>query len=301
MQNKIEEFLNYLAVEKGYSENTLAAYRNDLSQFTSYLHGTPRLDTWTQVSKGALIEYILHLKGDREYTSATVARKIAAIKSFFHFLVATGQAAEDPTEELDSPKVSKRLPRTLSRDEIETLLAAPGEGDSHKALRDRALLELLYATGMRVSEIVSLDQADIDLSTNTVRVGGRDGKQRIIPIAPRAAQALQDYVDRGRPVFAKGTTATAFFLNPRGSQLTRQGLWLIIKKYVDTAGIEAEVTPHTLRHSFATHLLDKGADLRNVQELLGHSNISTTQIYTQVTTGDKVRQTENFSENGGSH
>lgn len=298
MNTNIDEFLNHLAVEKGYSANTLAAYRNDLSQFAAYIQEHTKASSWSEVGQGALIDYILHLKGDREYTSATVARKVAAIKSFFHYLVATHVIIEDPTADLDSPKVNKRLPRTLSRDEVEILLSAPGESDSHKALRDRALLELLYASGMRVSEIVALQQDDVDLVNRTVRVTSSDDKKtRLIPIAPRAAEALAAYQEKGRPAFAKGTNATAFFLNPRGTQLTRQGLWLIIKKYVETAGIEAEVTPHTLRHSFATHLLDKGADLRNVQELLGHSNISTTQVYTQLSS-DKLRQTEVYADNG---
>ncbi len=296
MNSQLEEFLNYLVAEKGYSPNTLAAYRNDLSQFGGYIQEHTPAQSWSDVGQGALIEYILYLKGDREYTSATVARKVAAIKSFFHYLIARGVIAEDPTADLDSPKVNKRLPRTLSHDEVEILLSAPGESDSHKALRDRALLELLYASGMRVSEIVGLQAEDVDLANRTVRVSSADQrKTRIIPIAPRAAEALAQYAERGRPTFAKGTNASAFFLNPRGTQLTRQGLWLIIKKYVEAAGIQAEVTPHTLRHSFATHLLDKGADLRNVQELLGHSNISTTQIYTQLA-GDKLRQVEAYAE-----
>lgn len=283
MNNQIEEFLNYLAENKHYSANTLAAYRNDLSQFVAYLHDNAGIQGWDAVGKTTLINYILHLKGDREYTSATVARKVAAVKSFFHYLQAKSLISDDPTTELDSPKVNKRLPRTLSRREVETLLAAPGETDTHKALRDRALLELLYASGMRVSEIVSLEQGDVDLANGHVKVSGRNSsKPRVIPIAPRATRALSEYAEKGRPVFAKGSQASAFFLNPRGTQLTRQGLWLIIKKYVEEAGIEAEVTPHTLRHSFATHMLDKGADLRNVQELLGHSNISTTQVYTQI-------------------
>lgn len=283
MFGTVEEFLQYLAVEKGYTDNTLMAYRNDLSQFTSYLESHTTIQGWAEVGQGTLIEYILHLKGDREYTSATVARKVAAIKAFFHYLRAVGKVAEDPTSELDSPKVNKRLPHTLSREEVELLLTAPGESDSHKALRDRALLEMLYATGMRVSEIVSLKVSDVDVSASLVRVNSRDGKSaRTIPVAPRAMDALVEYIERGRGVFAKGTNAPALFLNPRGTQLTRQGLWLIIKRYVEAAGIDAEVTPHTLRHSFATHLLDNGEDLRSVQELLGHSNISTTQIYTQV-------------------
>ena len=296
MQETIEAFLNHLTVEKEYTANTLSAYRNDLFQFMAYLQEHARVHDWTSVNRDALVDYMFHLKGDREYTSATVARKVAAMKSFFHYLKSTNVVADDPTAELDSPKVNKRLPRTLSPQEVEALLAAPGESDSHKVLRDRALLELLYASGMRVSEIVSLQQEDVDADGRHVRVRSSDGKKtREIPIAPRAAQALVGYAERGRPAFAKGAATGAFFLNPRGTQLTRQGLWLIIKKYVEAAGIEAEVTPHTLRHSFATHLLDRGADLKNVQELLGHSNISTTQIYTQLA-GDKARAGELVQE-----
>lgn len=301
MYSSIEEFLTYLTAEKGYSVNTLAAYRNDLAQFSSYIETRTSVTDWSQVGQGTLIEYILHLRGDREYTSATVARKVAAIKSFFHYLVATKQIPTDPTTDLDSPKVNKRLPRTLSHAEVELLLAAPGTEETPKALRDRALLELLYASGMRVSEVVALQQADVDMANRRVRVTNSDSKkERLIPIDRRAAESMAVYQERGRPYFAKGSTvATAFFLNPRGTQLTRQGLWLIIKKYVEMAGIEAEVTPHTLRHSFATHLLDKGADLRNVQELLGHSNISTTQIYTQIS-GDKMRHTLTVTETSAS-
>lgn len=298
MNAKIEEFLLYLTSERGYSANTLLAYRNDLTQFMAYVQDKTGTDNWAEVGQGTLIEYILHLKGDREYTSATVARKVAAIKSFFNFLVTNGQVAEDPTVDLDSPRVTKRLPRTLSRDEIELLLSTPGESDSHKTLRDRALLELLYASGMRVSELVALQVSDINLDQGLVHVVSSDDKKsRFIPIPDRVIDSLAQYLFKGRPAFAKGTEAQAFFLNPRGTQLTRQGLWLIIKKYVEAAGIEAEVTPHTLRHSFATHLLDKGADLRNVQELLGHSNISTTQIYTQLS-GDRMQPAELVGESG---
>ena len=296
MQDTIETFLNHLTVEKEYTANTLSAYRNDLFQFMAYLQDHSHVQDWPSVSRDALIDYMLHLKGDREYTSATVARKVAAIKSFFHYLKSTGVVTDDPTAELDSPKVNKRLPHTLSPQEVEVLLSAPGESDSHKVLRDRALLELLYASGMRVSEIVSLQMSDVDGDGRHVRVRSSDGKKtREIPITGRAADALVEYAERGRPAFAKGSDTPAFFLNPRGTQLTRQGLWLIIKKYVEAAGIQAEVTPHTLRHSFATHLLDRGADLKNVQELLGHSNISTTQIYTQLA-GEKARAGELVQE-----
>jgi len=284
MQAKIEGFLDFLRVEKGYSNNTTAAYRNDLVQFAEYLAdhtGRPAPD-WTDVNKDGIISYILELK-EREYASSTVARKIAAIKSFFHFLTSEESLKDDPTATLDSPKVKKRLPVTLSYEEVNRLLAMPGQGDSPKAVRDRALLELLYATGMRVTEIVSLDLEDINLASATVRVTrGKGGKERIIPIHSRAVEALNAYLGKARMQLLKDPSERALFLNHRGARLTRQGLWLIVKCYVREAGIHAEVTPHTLRHSFATHLLNGKADLRHVQELLGHANISTTQIYTHI-------------------
>lgn len=292
MDTQIEAFLNHISVEKGYSANTLAAYSNDLTQFAEYLAmSTPETQQWTNIDKQTIIQFILHLK-EREYSSATVARKVAAIKSFFHFLVSEGVIPEDPTANLDSPKVRKRLPKTLTREEVERLLVEPTKDESPKGFRDTALLELLDATGMRVSEIVSLKVSDVDLDRGTVRVYGKGNKERLIPIHTRAVEALKVYLESGRGYFLRnrGDEQQALFLNPRGTQLTRQGLWLIIKKYVEQAGIKTEVTPHTLRHSFATHLLEGGADLRNVQELLGHSNISTTQIYTHVSS-ERLRST----------
>jgi len=290
MQGKIESFLGFLRAEKGYSNNTIAAYRNDLTQFAEHMAeeaGRP-LDDWTGVNKATIVDYILDLK-EREYASSTVARKVAAIKSFFHFLTSEELVEDDPTATLDSPKVKKRLPTTLSYEEINQLLAAPGKDETSKALRDRALLELLYATGMLVTEIVSLDLEDINLASATVRVTrGKGGKERIIPIHSRAIQALDAYLGKARLQLLKDPAERALFLNHRGERLTRQGLWLIIKYYVQEAGIEGEVTPHTLRHSFATHLLNGKADLRHVQELLGHANISTTQIYTHISS-DRLR------------
>ncbi len=289
MHDKTEEFLTHIRVEKKYSENTLAAYRNDLTQFAEYLQQTaPNATDWSQVDKDAVVNYILHLR-DLEYTSATVARKVAAIKSFFHFLVSTGAIQDDPTATLDSPKVHKRLPRTLSRDDMDRLLAQPANDGSPRGLRDTALLEMLDATGMRVSELVSLEVDDVNLEVPSVRVPGRAGRSRSIPIHNHAARAVRSYLEDGRPHFVRDAEQRALFLNPRGTQLTRQGLWLIIKRYVEQAGIESEVTPHTLRHSFAAHLLEDGADLRNVQELLGHSNISTTQVYTHVSS-ERLRE-----------
>jgi integrase/recombinase XerD len=206
------------------------------------------------------------------------------VRSFFHFLVAEGRQSDDPTVALDTPRVRKRLPRSLSRDEVERLLAAPAQRGGPKSLRDTAILETLYASGMRVSELVALDVPDVNQEEGTVRCVGKGAKERIIPLYERAVDALAAYVKEGRGAYDRVEGEHALFLNPRGTRITRQGLWLIIKEYVEQTGIEGDVTPHTLRHSFATHLLDGGAGLREVQHLLGHSNVSTTQIYTHVST-----------------
>ena len=210
---------------------------------------------------------------------------MAAVKSFCHFLLSVGTIADDPAGDLDSPKVKKRLPQTLSPEDVEGLLAMPAkQGDTPKGLRDQALLEVLYATGMRVSELATLAVEDVDVVTGSVRCIGKGNKERVMPLYPNACSAVQVYLERGRPsLLTEGSNEKALFLNPRGEQLTRQGLWLIIKHYAKELGIADRVTPHTLRHSFATHMLNGGAGLREVQKLLGHANISTTQVYTHVT------------------
>lgn len=286
MQVIIEDFLSFLEGEKGYADNTIAAYRNDLTQFLRYLEGRnqdPERATWVEVDKDAIISYVLSLK-EREYTSSTVARKVAAIKSFFHYLMAEKAIHDDPTATLDSPKVKKRLPKAISRDEIERLLAAPARGVAVKSQRDHALLESLYASGMRVTELVSLDVSDVNLVSGSVRVRGKKlaSKERIIPVGDRALDALREYLNRGRMQLVRDPEERALFLNHRGQRLTRQGLWLIIKHYVDEVGISAEVTPHTLRHSFAAHKLSQGKSLQDIQKLLGHANISTTQVYQHI-------------------
>ena len=282
MQEQIRKFLDFLVVEQGYSENTIAAYRNDLSQFARFLtEMDPPFTSWAEVKKDNIVSYILHLK-EREYTSSTVARKVAAIRSFFHFLLAEGIIKDDPTATLDSPRVKKRLPKALSHDLVNRLLAEAGRSSKPKGQRDKALLELLYATGMRVSELVLLNIGDVNLASASVRCFGKGAKERIIPIYDRAVDALVEYLRKGRPRLMKDVNEKALFLNHRGKRLTRQGLWLIIKRYADEIGMASEVTPHTLRHSFATHMLSGGAGLREVQKLLGHANISTTQVYTHV-------------------
>lgn len=290
MRDQIDAFLTYIAEEKGYSDNTLAAYRNDLNQFSDFLETLdPPPSDWSDISKDTLISFMLDLQ-EREYSSATVARKVAATKSFFSYLDSQDIVDENPTADLESPKAKKRLPKTLSRQAIERLLEAPTKNQSAKGLRDKAMLEVLYATGMRVSELVSLDVDDVTLAGASIRCVGKNDKERVLPLHNEAVKALKEYLEEGRPHYAKDPEEKALFLNPRGTRLTRQGLWLIIKAYVEETGIDEEVTPHTLRHSFATHLLDGGAGLRELQHLLGHSNISTTQIYTQVA-GDRLRET----------
>ena len=289
MKDTMHDFLRHIEVERGYSVNTLSAYRNDLNQFLDYLESRGGPQRWVDIQKAVIIDYMISLK-EREYSSATVARKVAAIKSFFHFLVSEQILVEDPTATLDTPRVKKQLPVTLSLAEIGQLLDASLDVPGPKGVRDSALLETLYATGVRVSELVSLDLEDIDLPSSTIRCFGKGSKERIMPIHPRAVDALDRYIETARISYLKDREERALFLNPRGRRLTRQGLWLIIKRYVDLAGIESDVTPHTLRHSFATHLLDGGANLREVQKLLGHSNVSTTQIYTHVS-NERLRST----------
>ncbi len=285
MQDQINQFLDYLEVEKGYSNNTLAAYQNDLNQFLVFLQVEPqdqRPMSWDNVTRDHIVSYILEMK-EREYASSTVARKVAAVKSFFKFLESAGQIKNNPAKDMETPRAEKHLPATISAEDVDRLLAAPA-GDAPASQRDRAMLELLYATGLRVSELVALDVSDVNLDEGTVRCMGKGKKERVLPVYDRAREALATYVTQGRlKLLGKHNNEDALFLNRRGTRLTRQGLWLIIKRYVEEVGIEGNVTPHTLRHSFATHMLRGGADLRAVQQMLGHANISTTQIYTQVT------------------
>ncbi len=289
---RVDEFLTYLAAERGCSENTVSAYRVDLTQFRKYLHGRfaeADDDIWQGIEKDHIISYIMYLKGDREYAAATAARKIAAIRSFFHFLVAEGIIGDDPTATLDSLRVKKHLPKPISVEDVDRLLAETAKSSTPKGIRDHAILELLYATGMRVSELVSLRVDDVNLASASVRCWGKGAKERVIPMHSQAVASLREYLDKARADFLKDATEKTLFLNMRGQPLTRQGLWLIFKGYVQEAGLPPDVTPHTLRHSFATHMLDRNADLINVQKLLGHTSISTTQVYTHVSS-ERLRE-----------
>ena len=287
MKEAIDNFLDYLAVEKGFSENTVAAYRNDLHQLASFIEAEAAkrgtIPPWAAFDRQAMLSYLLELKG-RGYAATTVARKVAAVKSFFGFMVAEGVIKNNPTQGVASTKVGKSLPKPISIAQVHRLLEQPTKQSAPEARRDRAMLELLYATGMRVSELVSLNLADLDTEGGFVRCFGKGHKERLIPIYERAVQAVKEYLTEARPHLAHDSEEKALFLNRRGERLTRQGLWQILKGYAKSAELGTEITPHTLRHSFATHMLSGGADLRSVQELLGHANISTTQVYTHLTT-----------------
>ncbi|MCX7912783.1 MAG: tyrosine recombinase, partial [Dehalococcoidales bacterium] len=265
MKDSITNFLNYLSVEKGYSEHTIAAYRNDLTGLADFAlrHG---ISDWTGFSRQDMIGYLLDLK-ERGYVPTTVARKVAAARSFFDFLVAEGVIKNDPTENMSSPSVGKALPKPIPVNQVRLLLEQPAKIDTPEAHRDRVMLELLYASGMRISELVALNLGDVNTQGNYfVRCFGKGRKERIIPLYEQVALAVRRYIDEDRPKLAHGREEKALFLNSRGERLTRQGFWQKLKEYVKAAGLDIHISPHTLRHSFATHMLSGGADLRSVQE-----------------------------------
>lgn len=282
MDQYITQFLSTLSTQKGYTENTIAAYRNDLGQFAQFVReqrgGVAEPGDVTPEIVEAYVESLQRPEGG--YAPSTVARKIAAVKSYFHFLSEQQIITASPALRLNSPKIKKSAPKTLSRDEIERLLAAPRQGTGPKALRDSALLELLCATGMRVTEVVNLRIEDVDWDQEDVVCRNKDERERRIPLGS-AVLPLKEYVENARAALQNDNSPDTLFLNHRGKKLTRQGVWLILREAAETAGIQAEVTPRTLRHSFAKHLIGSGENLRRVQKLLGHANLSTTQVYRQ--------------------
>lgn len=280
MQKELEYYLDYLDVERGLAANTVESYGRDLRQFADYLTGR-KLAQWAEVEKNDVLMYI-ETMGMAGKSGATQNRSLASLRSFFRFLNREGYLDTDPTLELDSRRSRKRLPAVLSLNEVESLLQIP-DLSTAAGLRDRAMLETLYATGMRVSELVSVRLVDINLEGGFVRCLGKGNKERLVPLGSVAVRALRDYLATSRPALLKQRDAKPLFLTQRGRQMTRQGFWKILKQQALKAGIRGEITPHTLRHSFATHLLERGADLRAVQEMLGHADISTTQMYTHLT------------------
>lgn len=278
MRQSIEAFLTYLALERGLSRTTCASYSLDLALFEAFLKKR-RVDSWTKVEAVHVREFLQSLRSSKQ--PATLARKLAAIKGFFKFLESQQVIRRSPTVFIESPRLWKRLPQTLSQAEVERLLE--GIGKEGLGCRDLAMLELLYSCGLRVSELVSLDLGSCNLEAGFVRCIGKGNKERIVPIGKQALQAIGRYLERERPhLVARHASEPALFVNRAGRRLTRQRLWQLLKAYARIGSIAKPIGPHTLRHSFATHLLEGGADLRTVQELLGHSNISTTQRYTHV-------------------
>ncbi len=286
MQEHVEQFLTHITIERGMTPNTTAAYRTDLEQFVAFLNDQG-LISWAGVTHDHMLSFLLFLR-ERRYANSTVARRTAAVKSFFAYLVTNGTVAADPTEQIDSPKVDRFLPRAISPHQVDELLELPLRTSSPEGLRDKAMLELLYATGMRVSELVALNLNDIDMENATVRCTGKGGRERVLPLNMTAHTALEEYFDIARNQLARSSEqkTDALFLNHRGKRLTRQGFWLILKGYAEEVGLD-ELTPHMLRHSFAAHMLSNGADLREVQGLLGHASLSTTQIYTHLSEQQK--------------
>lgn len=280
MNTYLEDFVHYLTFEKELSKNTLESYKRDIEQFFQYLQ-EKQIHDMKDTNKTTVITYLLYLQKKGKATS-TISRNLASIRSFSQFLLSEKYISKDPTINLETPKSEKKLPSVLSLKEVELLLSQPAE-NTEKGIRDKAMLELLYATGIRVSELVSLDFNNLSLDMGYIRCLGGSSKDRIIPIGTMAKNAMENYINNCRHKLIKEEEEPALFVNYHGYRLTRQGFWKIIKSYTQKAKINKKITPHTLRHSFATHLIQNGADLRSVQEMLGHSDISTTQVYTLIT------------------
>ncbi|ATW24075.1 site-specific tyrosine recombinase XerD [Candidatus Formimonas warabiya] len=276
----LENFLYFLVVEKGLAENTLSNYQFDLKSFFAFLASKSVSEIGT-VTRHHIIAYLVSLRGQGK-SPATLARHMACLKSFFHFLLREKIIDQDPTANLETPKLAKIFPRVLSVNEVTLLLNQPALG-TLLGLRDKAMLELIYATGLRVSELTGLNVNHVNLDMGFLRCVGKGSKERIVPVGSFAVKALMEYLNRSRAKLVKKTKEEALFVNQHGRRLTRQGFWKILKYYAGQAGITVEITPHTLRHSIATHMLENGADLRTVQEMLGHADITTTQIYTHLT------------------
>lgn len=286
LKREVDAFLGSLTKEKGVSNNTLAAYRNDLYQMTDFVEkrGLPRQGSamwWSQVDQHLFASYLLSLK-DKSYAPATVARKTAAAKSFFNYLVKRGKADKSPAENLVSTGLKKRPPQTLTVSEVHRLLAQPAKLATPEGMRDKTMLELLYAAGLRVGELVALNEDDIDCDRGSLRCFGRKDKERIVPLQSRLTEMLREYMESSRLELLENDDEKALFVNRRGGRLTRQGVWQILKEYAKKAGLKPEVTPHTLRHSIAAHMLSNGVSARTVQDLLGHANSSMVQTYAQM-------------------
>ncbi|MGD9653419.1 MAG: site-specific tyrosine recombinase XerD [Candidatus Dadabacteria bacterium] len=279
MDDLLDSFLSYLVVEKGLSENTLESYGRDLKKFLLFIKSRGTTSA-REIKYGDILDFMARSR-EEGLNATTIVRSMVSVKQFFKYLLSEKVLSEDPTAHIKTPKMKKAIPGVISLDDVESILGAPDES-THEGLRDAAMLEILYATGIRVSELIGLKLNDVNFELGFVVVYGKGSKERVVPIGDKAREKLLSYLRDSRPALLKGREAKALFVTRRGGGMTRQGFWKIIKAQALKAGVTKKISPHTLRHSFATHLLERGADLRTIQVMLGHSDISTTQIYTHV-------------------
>ena len=279
MDDLLDSFLSYLVVEKGLSENTLESYGRDLKKFLLFIKSRG-ITSAREIKYGDILDFMTRSR-EEGLNATTIVRSMVSVKQFFKYLLSEKVLSEDPTAHIKTPKMKKAIPGVISLDDVESILGAPDES-TPEGLRDAAMLEILYATGIRVSELIGLKLNDVNFELGFVVVYGKGSKERVVPIGDKAREKLLSYLRDSRPALLKGREAKALFVTRRGAGMTRQGFWKIIKAQALKAGVTKKISPHTLRHSFATHLLERGADLRTIQVMLGHSDISTTQIYTHV-------------------
>lgn len=287
MRETVEDFADFLRIDRNLAENTVSAYCTDLRDFGDFLRGRG-VEAYTGASRQDVIDFMSFLQRDRALARTTVARKLSSVRGLYRFLVMEDRTYLDPAADVDLPKPAQRLPKVLSVEECKRLLETPDRSEA-EGLRDAAMIALLYATGLRVSELVSLRMHELSLSEGLVRTIGKGSKERIVPVAPLALHLVRHYLDEAREEFGPEPSEDGIFLTRRGRPFSRGGFWAKLKKYVSLAGLPEDTSPHTLRHSFATHLLSGGADLRAIQEMLGHANLQTTEIYTHVSTQDLRR------------
>lgn len=279
MKDALEDFFHYLTVERGLSPNTIQSYKRDLTQYQTFMQKEADIQNWDEVTRTHIMKFMYALN-DLGRSTATIARLLSSIRLYHQFLVREKVTNQDPSLHIETPKKERKLPKVLSSEDVDKLLSITA--NDPLSARNKAMLEMLYATGLRVSELVSLKVSDLHLTMGFVRCLGKGSKERIIPLGDMAKEAVQVYLNNGRSALVKHKSTDELFVNHHGNKLSRQGFWKILKAVAREVGISRELTPHTLRHSFATHLLENGADLRAVQEMLGHADISTTQIYTHV-------------------
>lgn len=278
MNTYVKEYTSFMTDIRHKSLNTVESYKRDVTQYISYLDGTGVTDI-SSTTKTTVLSYLLYLQKEGR-ASSTVSRTLASLRSYYLFMMQNGVVKSNPTSNLEAPHVEKKIPKILSGEEVELLLEQPKNCDN-KGIRDKAMLELLYATGIRVSELINLDVSDVNVPMSFIRCNGGK-KERIIPMGHQAKDALENYINNVRKYMVRDENETALFVNCSGARLSRQGFWKLIKYYQHIAGIETDITPHTLRHSFAAHLLENGADLHSIQEMMGHADISSTQIYSRM-------------------